>query len=287
MNNIKLIVDSCASLPMDIVKKYDIEVIPTIFSINDELINPLETNLSVDEFFDKLNKKVDMKTSGIAPNVYYETFLKYVLDGYDVLSFSLSSGLSCGYNNSLLAKNMVLEEYPDAKIECIDPLTGSIGIYFTVREAIKLVSEGLGVKEIYDKLNKNGLNIESLFTIGSLYHLYKGGRLRLATAAAGALLRIKPLVYASKEGKLKTGATHIGKKRSLAAMADRIALNILDDEVFVAYTNNLDEANAFEQMLLERNKNLHVTKFLIDYTMMCHCGPETIAAFYKKKTPIE
>ncbi len=287
MNKIKIIMDSCASLPLDMVNKYNIEVLPTVFSINDELINPIDTKLTVDDFFDKLTKKVDMKTSGIAPNVYFEAFEKYVEEGYEVLSISLSSGLSCGYNNSLLAKNMILEEYPNAKIECIDSLTGSMAIFFTTKEAIRLINEGLDVTEIKNRLDKNALNIEAMFTIGSMYHLYKGGRLRLATAAAGVLLRIKPVVIASKEGKLENSGAHIGKKRALASMIDRIIENILDDEVYIGYTNNLEEATEFENKLLERNNKLHISKYLIDYTMMCHCGPETVAVFYRRKTPVE
>ncbi len=287
MNKIKIIMDSCASLPIDMVNEYNIEVLPTIFSINDELINPIDTKLTVDEFFDKLTKKVDMKTSGIAPNVYYEAFEKYIKEGYEVLSISLSSGLSCGYNNSLLAKNMILEEYPNAKIECIDSLTGSMAIFFTTKEALRLINEGLDVTEIKNRLDKNGLNIEAMFTIGSMYHLYKGGRLRLATAAAGVLLRIKPVVVASKEGKLENSGAHIGKKRALASMIDRLFENLADDEVYIGYTNNLEEATEFENKLLERNNKLHISKYLIDYTMMCHCGPETVAVFYRRKNPIE
>ncbi len=287
MNKIKLIVDSCSSIPTLIAKENDIDVLPVQFSINDELINPLNTKLTVDEFFEKLTKKVDMKTSAIAPNVYYDAFEKYIKEDYQVIYVSLSSGLSCGFNNALLAKNMILEEYTNAKIECIDTLSGSIGIYFTIKEALKLIKDGLNVEEIKTKLDKNGLNIESLFTIGSLYHLYKGGRLRLATAAAGVLLRIKPLVIADKFGKLKSAAVHIGKKKALAAMADRIVEKVLDNEIFIGYTNNLEEAEYFEKLLLEKNNNLKITKYLIDFTMMCHCGPETVAVFYKKKNPID
>lgn len=283
MKKIKIIVDSCSSIPKDIAIKNDIDILAVNFTINDELIDPTNTKITVDEFFDKLTKKVDMKTSAIAPNVYFEAFEKYIKDDYQVIYISLSSGLSCGYQNSLLAKSMIIEEYPNAIVECIDTLSGSIGVYFTIKEAIKLINDGLDAKTIKDRLDKNGLNIESLFTIGSLYHLYKGGRLRLATAAAGLLLRIKPLVIADEFGKLKSSSVQIGKKRALASMALRVADNVLDDEIFIGYTNNLDEANYFEKLLLEKNSNLKITKCLIDFTMMCHCGPETVAVFYKKK----
>lgn len=287
MKKIKLILDSCASLPKDMAQEYDIEVVPASFTINNEVIDPVHTTLTVDEFFEKLTKKVDMKTSGVAPNVYYDCFENYITQGYDILYIALSSGLSCGYSNSLLAKGMILEEYPNAKIECIDSLTGSMAVFFTAKEAMKLISEGFDVEEIKNRLDKNALNIEAMFTIGSMYHLYKGGRLKLATAAVGSLLRIKPLVVANKEGKLNSSGAHIGKKRALSAMADRLIENIADDVVYLGYTNNLEETEEFEKKLLERNSNLKVYKYLIDYTMMCHCGPETVAVFYKKKTPLD
>ena len=287
MKKIKLILDSCASLPKDLKEEYNIEVVPASFSINDEVIDPVHTTLTVDMFFDKLTNKVDMKTSGVSPNTYYECFLSYIKQGYDILYIALSSGFSCGYSNSLLAKDMLLEEYPDAKIECIDSLTGSMAIFFTAKEAQRLIDLNMDIKEIRERLDKNALNIEAMFTIGSMYHLYKGGRLKLTTAAVGSLLRIKPLVAANKEGKLISCGAHIGKKRALSAMADRLIKNIADDTVYIGYTNNLEEAIMFENKLLELNNNLKIYKYLIDFTMMCHCGPETIALFYKKKNPLD
>ena len=70
-------------------------------------------------------------------------------------------------------------------------------------------------------------------------------------------------------------------------MADRLIENIADDTVYIGYTNNLEEAIMFENKLLELNNNLKIYKYLIDFTMMCHCGPETIALFYKKKNPLD
>ncbi len=287
MKKIKIFMDSCASLPKDMAIKYDIEVISSIFTINNEAIDPLCTDLSVEDFFDKLKKKVDMKTAGIAPNIYYEAFEPYIKDGYEVLYIGLSSGLSGSYGNSVLAREMILEDYPESNIECIDSLTGSMAIFFTTKKAMDLINEGYGVKDIKERLDRNQLNIEATFTIGSMYHLYKGGRLRLATAAVGSLLRIKPLVVASKEGKLSSNSVHIGKKRALAAMADRVLENIADNEIYLGYTNNIEETDEFEKTLLEKRPDLNISKYIIDYTMMCHCGPETVAVFYKRKTPLE
>lgn len=283
MSKIKIIVDSCSSIKKDFAKKYDIEIIPINIIIDGLEINPLDTKMNNEEFFSLLNKKVSAKTAAISPNLYHDMFVKYINDGYDVIYISLSSGLSCSYNNSLLAKESVLEEFPNAKIECIDSLLGGSGIKIIVLEIIKLIEKGLNINEIKEKVDRNGLHLEALFTIGSLYHLYKGGRITLGKATLGTMLRLKPIIYANKEGKLENLTINIGKKKSLSEMCSRLISNIDGDLVYLSYTNNENEAKEVKDRLLSLRNDLNVIIDQIDYSLSCHCGPETIALFYKKK----
>lgn len=47
-------------------------------------------------------------------------FEKELAAGYDVLYLGFSSGLSGSFNTSCIARDSVMEKYPEGKIICID-----------------------------------------------------------------------------------------------------------------------------------------------------------------------
>ena len=127
--------------------------------------------------------------------------------------------------------------------------------------------------------------LASSFTIGSLYHLYKGGRLNYTAMVAGRLLRFKPVIETNSEGKLEKSGTYIGKNKAIGAMLEALekTIDTSSRSIYIGYTNNIDEANSFRDKLKEKYSSMNIIVEPIDKTMGCHCGPESIAIFYFRK----
>ena len=283
---IKIIVDSCSSMSLVEAKEKNIDVIPMTFEMNEKIINPLNNEIDPQEFYDKLkDHSTVVKTSCIAPQVFYEAFEKYVKDNNEVIFISLSKGLTAGFNNAVMAKEMILEEYPNAKVEIINSLSGSIGIKIVIEKAIELINKNLSIDEIKIELDNLANKVYRAFTIGSLYHLYRGGRLRLASLLTGNLLRIKPIITTNSEGKLEKKETHLGSNKAISGMVDLVVENIDNNckNIYVGYTNNLEDAKKFVSKIKERLPEANIILEIIDETMGCHCGPNTIAVFFVKK----
>ena len=283
---IKIIVDSCSSMSLVEAKEKNIEVIPMTFEMNEKIINPLNNEIDPQEFYDKLkDHSTVVKTSCIAPQVFYEAFEKHVKDNNEVIFISLSKGLTAGFNNAVMAKEMILEEYPNAKVEIINSLSGSIGIKIVIEKAIELINKNLSIDEIKIELDNLANKVYSAFTIGSLYHLYRGGRLRLASLLTGNLLRIKPIITTNSEGKLEKKETHLGSNKAISGMVDLVVENIDNNykDIYVGYTNNLEDAKKFVSKIKEKLPEANIILEIIDETMGCHCGPNTIAVFFVKK----
>ena len=284
MRKIKLITDSCSSIDENLKNELGIDVIPMSFIMNNMLMNPFNLGMDIEEFYNKLEDHPNIATSCIAPQTYYDYFEKYIGE-YDIIYISLSAGLSASYNNAFIAKNMILEEYQNAKVEIIDSVSGSYGMLFAINACLKLIEDGQTIEEIKARIDKNKLNVESDFTIGSLYHLYKGGRLKLTTAMIGGVLRIKPIVSCNKSGVLEQESVHIGKKKAINELLKRVIerINPSDKRVFITYTNNKDEYESLKEKLLASDPELIIKSAHIDPTLGCHCGPKTLAVFFRKK----
>ncbi len=73
MSQIKIITDSCSDLPIHIIRKYDIKMLPTPVHIGDESFLDGE-NLTTDEFYQKLEDGAMPSTSQISPGKYEKVF---------------------------------------------------------------------------------------------------------------------------------------------------------------------------------------------------------------------
>ena len=282
MNNIKIFVDSCSSVTVDQANKLGINIIPTIFTMDDIDYNPVKDNIiSYKDYYEKLENKEYCKTSSINPSTIIDFFKPYLKEGNDIIYITLSSGLSASYSNALLAKDILSDEF-DNKVEIIDSRTGSVGIQIALNKALELVKEGKNVSEIKDIIDANKLNVESLFIVGSLDHLRRGGRLSTISAVLGTILHICPIICANELGKLEAHSKHRGRKKALKHIIELVKENIIEGEkVYVAYTNNEDERDFLVSNFNELG--LEVDCGIIDYTMGAHCGPRTIAIFYRRK----
>ncbi len=279
MNNIIIFVDSCSSLTKENAEKMQVRIIPTLFSMDGKDYNPIADNvISYEEFYEKLENKTFCKTSCINPNTFVSYFEEALKEGNDVIYISLSSGLSSSFNNANVAKGILEDEY-NQTIELIDSRTGSVGIQVILEKAVQMRDAGASAKEIREALADNKINVLSLFTIGSLDHLRRGGRLSTVTAIVGTVLKISPLIMANKEGKLVGHSKHRGRRKSLNALLEEIDESLVSGEkVYIGYTDNKEEAEFIEEYCT--SKGIKVHSDYIDYTMGSHCGPRTLAVFF-------
>lgn len=283
MNKVKVFCDSCSSITKEQALKLGVDVIPVTFTLEGKDYVPTKDDIiSYEDFYEKLENKVFCKTTSINPSTFIEAFTPYLKDGYDIVFISLSSGLTASYNNFNTAKGILADDFNN-QLYAIDPRSGSLGNMFSIVEACRMRDEGKSALEIYEALSPNKLNVESLFTIGSLDHLRRGGRLSKLSAVVGTILHINPIIRASEEGKLQEDKKHRGRRKALNDLVERAMNNAMENTtIYIAYTNCKPEADEMKATI-ESKTNFKVEMGYIDYTMGSHCGPRTIAVFYRRK----
>ena len=185
---IRIIVDSGSDITADQAKEMDITVLPLKVSFGDEdYLDGVTINHIC--FYEKLIESDCLpKTSQICPAEYEEVFDKCLEAGDEVICFTISGELS----GCLQSANLAADDRDGIYI--IDTENVAIGERILVQYACRLRDEGLCAEEITKTVTAKRDKVKILALLDTLEYLKKGGRISTATALAGEVLSIKPVV---------------------------------------------------------------------------------------------
>lgn len=208
----KVISDSACDLSNEYITKHDIDVIPFYISFDDENYYKDGVEIERDVFYDKLvTDGLFPKTSLPAVDDYIRYFEPYVKENIPIICICISTVLSGSYNSASTAKDILLEDYPNAKITVINSKQNTASQALLVNEVVRMNEDGLDYETAVSKLPALCKSAMIFFTVGSLDYLRKGGRIgKLATMTTGKL-GIKPIIIL-KGGELNIGG--VGRNRS-------------------------------------------------------------------------
>ena len=131
--------------------------------------------------------------------------------GNDIICICITTKFSGSFNSAINAKNILLDDYPNAKIEIIDATVNTVLQGMLVEEAVVKKNTGASFEETVSYVNEIKKTGRIFFTIGSMDYLVHGGRVgKLSGIAAGAL-GIKPLILL-QEGEIFNNGITRGRK---------------------------------------------------------------------------
>ena len=187
---VRIITDSSCDHPFWVQEKWDIKMMSfkVIFGDKEYVEGKTLTN---QQFYELMHAATEIpKTVQILPVEFEEVFRPYAEAGDEMVVLPISKHMSGTYNSALMAK----EWFPDAKIYVVDTLNTSFGLGLLIDMAVRFRDQGMGAKEIAERIDSIKEKVRLYAVIGDLKYLKMGGRLSSAGAAVGALLGIKPIV---------------------------------------------------------------------------------------------
>jgi len=187
---IKIVTDSTADVPKELLERYDIQVVPINIQFGTETY---QEGIDIDRptFFRKLDEYPTIPTSSQpSPGQLVEVYRPLVEDGHSIISIHVTSKHSGTYQSALLAKSMM----PEAEIEAFDSLSISIGTGYHVLTAARAAEEGKSMGEIIQTLEGIRSRTNLYITPSTLKYLQKSGRVGKLAGALGALLSLKPVI---------------------------------------------------------------------------------------------
>ncbi|WP_423832032.1 DegV family protein [Streptococcus equinus] len=276
----KIITDSTADLDENWANEHDVEILGLTIQLDGKIYETVgPERLTSETLLESMKNGGKPTTSQVNVGQFEESFRRHAANGDEVLYLAFSSVLSGTYQSSMIARDLVLEDYPDATIEIVDTLAAAGGEGYLSVLAAAARDEGKTLEETKTMIVDILPRLRTYFLVDDLYHLMRGGRLSKTSAIMGSLANIKPLLWLDKTGKLVPLAKIRGRKKALKEVVSQATKSIAHRTAVVAYANDLEGAEALKESLLEHEEIDDVLIMPLGPVISAHVGPGTLAAF--------
>jgi DegV family protein with EDD domain len=287
MKDYVIVTDSCCDMPRSYMDEKQIPFVSlTCNFLGNEHLDDFGTSLSYENFYEGMRNGEIPKTSQPNADAFYKVFEKIVKDGKSILYVGVSSGLSGTYNSANIAKNMILDEYPDAELELVDTLTASLGQGLMLIKALEMKNNGASLEDVKSFILDNRLRLNTYITVDDLNHLKRGGRISSTAAIFGTLLHIKPILTLNDEGKVIAIHKAKGRKSAINKLAEFVCKKIENPEeetICISHGDIEADALKLKEAILSEIKVKEVLINPIGPVVGTYGGPGALALFFLGK----
>ena len=278
----RIVTDSGCDFPLEMYAELDVTVIPLLLNFRGQEHTDL-SEAFIKELYAGLRAGEAASTAAVNPEGWKSVIAPILASGQDALVLPFSSGLSTTYQSAVIAAMELSEEYPDRQVKVVDIRCASMGQGLMVYYACQMRDAGLSLDALVAWIEQKIPTLCHWLTVDDLMYLKRGGRINAATAIAGTMLQIKPILHVDDEGKLVTVAKARGRKAAIDFLAKKMADTGLpgeNDTVFISHGDCLEEAQTLAKLLKETCGVQNVIISYIGAVIGSHAGPGTIAMFY-------
>ncbi len=282
MAKVGIITDSIASLTPELIKEFDIRVIPVPINIDGKSYRD-GVDITPDSFWKMFPNIKELTTGAPALNEYTKVLDDLSKTTDNIICIFVSAGLSGITEVGIQAADLLKKEKPGVNIEVLDSRTAAGSQAFLVEEAARASRAGKNLKEVVQIVKDMIPRVKFITVMDTLKYLIKGGRAP-KTAYMGELFQVKPIIgMLNNTGLVENLGRARGKDKALAKALDIMEKNIDTSrpiKVNAHYTNSIEDGEIFKQMVTKRF-NCSVVYFT-PYTpvMSAHTGPVIAVSFF-------
>jgi DegV family protein with EDD domain len=278
MAKVAIVTDSTTNLPQEIAEQYNIQSAPAnIIWSGEEFRDGID--ITPNEFYTRLeNSKEIPTTTQAAPAAFKAIFDQLLEQGHEILTATISSKLSGMYSSAIQAQNML----PQAKIEVIDSLTGSMALGWPLIKVAQLAKEDNALETCKTYLEKALENVGILLLVDTLEFLHRGGRIGGAQRFLGTALNFKPILEVT--GGVFEGLERVRTRvKALNRLVDLLIERINGREPVYLGVLHAKAPEIAEELLARVNEKINVAQSIITEigpAVGVHLGPGTVGVTF-------
>ena len=276
----KILTDSTADLPESWTQEHDVQVLGLTIQLDGQTYETVGPDkLTSEQLLAKMESGSKPTTSQINVGQFEDVFRQYAQEGTAVLYVAFASALSGTYQSAVMAREMVLEDYPEAIITILDTKAASMGEGLLVMKAVEARAAGQSLEQTEDLLQSLVPRVKTYFLVDDLNHLMRGGRISKAAALMGSLVNIKPIIAVTADGSLDSVAKVRGKKKAQAEVVGMTLETISEPLVVIAYAGDKEVSENVKEQLLASGEVTEVLILPLGPVISTHTGPGTLGLF--------
>lgn len=277
LTKIKIVTDSTIDLNQEVLKEYDITIVPLSITIDSK--NYIDgVDITPDVFIEMMSQAKELPKSSQPPvGEFLEIYDELGKDGSAIISIHMTKGLSGTVSSADAAAKMSASD-----VTVIDSMFISKALGFQVIESAKMAKNGASKEEILNRIEEIRSNTTLYISVDTLENLVKGGRIGRGKALIGSLLNIKPIA------KLQDGLyTPVGKVRSQSQAVKYLAKQFAEEvkgktvkAVGIAHADAFGFANDLKKAVVELSSIKHVDISFTTPIISTHTGKGAIGFMF-------
>jgi DegV family protein with EDD domain len=284
MRKVAVITDSTCCLPVELVKKYDISLVPMYIVYQGKSYRD-GVDMSPTEVYKIMRKKKDLPTtSTMSAGDFLDAYRQDSQKAESIFCVTLTSLQSKVFEAAMVAKEQAKEALPNTTIEVMDSRAVGGALGFIALEAARVASQGADLLEVGNAARSMMSRVGFLAMVDTLYFLARTGRIARAAAWAGSLLDMKPVL----DHNPAVGETMPVARPRTKAKAVQIMLKLMAEKVgnrtIHVIVHQADELEDGEKLKAEIGARFKCAElYLTEFTpaMGIHAGPGVLAiSFY-------
>ena len=279
--NIKVMSDSTCDLPLELVQKHNIKIVPLTVVKDGQPYSDGVDITPADIFCHVAAGGSLCSTAALSVGEYQDQFAQFAPSFDGVLHISIGAEFSSSYQNACLAA----DEFNNVRV--VDSRNLSTGQGLVVLKACELAQSCTSLDDLQQQLNEFTQKVEASFLLDRLDYMVKGGRCSSVVALGANLLNLKPCIEV-KNGKMSVVKKYRGNYAKCLStyVKDRLSgRNDLDKgTLFVTRTPVSEDCLDAVRAAVNECAPFENTYWSeAGCTVSCHCGPGTLGVLFVRK----
>lgn len=249
--NYKIVADSSCDLNEGMEEELNISLVPFKIDIDENSFID-DKDLDIVNFVNTMKASPNpIRTSCPSPGDFVEEYKK----ADAIFAVTISSKLSGTYNSAILAKDMIVEEFPEKFVHVFDSKSASVGETLTALKIAELIDEKLSNEEVVEKVENYIKEMKTYFISESLDNLIKNGRISKTKGLIANVLNLKPLMGANDEGEIILVENNRGSKKAFKRLVEIIGESKIpfEDRILaISHSDALDRALQLKEEIQEK-----------------------------------
>ena len=276
---IKIVTDSTADLPPDLIQELDITVVPACVIFGNKTYRD-GVDISQEEVYHKMiTENIPTSTSQPPPADFADAYQKLLKEADEIVSIQATSKLSGLYNSALQGKGMA---GGGNRIAVVDSLSVSMGLGLLTILAARMAKASESLPNIIEEIRQSIPHIRIWAFFDTLKYLLRGGRISKTKALLGSVLNVKPMLT-MRDGELHpTGAVRT-RTRGIERLIDNFKKAVNVQDAAVVYSTTPDDAQTLRERINAISDKIPVYISRLGPALGVHGGPGTLVLTLREK----